>query len=105
MQAQLSGDRAKAYDAIKQASLLAPQSAYTYQFGLDAIRFNHPKAAVEAYMALDPEAEWMRGWYLYWKNLTTAYHMLGEHHDELKEAQRGRVPGLPRDLPELNSCK
>jgi predicted Zn-dependent protease len=52
--------------------------------------YNHPRYAVEVLERLDPEAGWMPSWTPYWRRLTEAYHMLGDHRRECEAAQRGR---------------
>jgi tetratricopeptide (TPR) repeat protein len=45
---------------------------------------------VEVLERLDPEAGWMPSWTPYWRRLTEAYHMLGDHRREEAAAHRGR---------------
>jgi tetratricopeptide (TPR) repeat protein len=46
--------------------------------------------AIEALKTLDPAGGWVKDWVDYWNRLTWAYHVLGNHKQELKEARRGR---------------
>ena len=66
-----------------------------YQWGLLAVINNRPREAVKALSMVDPEGIWMKDWPQYWSILTFAYHMLGRHRTELKQARRGR-----RQFPE-----
>ena len=54
-----------------------------------AIRANKPQLAVETLAGYDPEPEWRRREAdSYWRTLTNALHMLGNHEQELIEARR-----------------
>src|SRR5205823_3427206 len=74
---------------------LAPGSEAVYLFAEGAVAFNRPREAVKALRELDPDRGFTHGWWIYWHDLATALHMLGEHRDELKEALEGvrRFPG------------
>jgi hypothetical protein len=98
----LGGDRARSLDAMRKASRLAPGSLYTFQWGFEARSSNRPRECIEAYSSLDPEASWWRGWPYYWKEITSAYHMLGEHDKELDAALKGRNQ-YPSNLGALNN--
>jgi tetratricopeptide (TPR) repeat protein len=67
-----------------------------YQWGLDAVKYDHPREAVKALSMLDPEGTWMKDWPYYWSIMTEAQHMLGRYKAELKQARRGR-----RQFPEV----
>ncbi|MGH7530877.1 MAG: hypothetical protein ACREMN_10890, partial [Gemmatimonadales bacterium] len=84
------GDREAAYQASRAMADLAPASETVYLLAGDALSLNRPRAAVEALRGLGPDRGFTRGWWVYWDDLTTALHMLGEHRDELKEAAEGR---------------
>ena len=88
--AVLAGDRGSAYRAIRTVSQLLPDSEVLAQLGREAIFFNHPRHAVEVLDRLDPERGWMPSWTPYWRRLTEAYHMLGDHAREAEAARRGR---------------
>jgi serine/threonine protein kinase len=98
----VGGDRARSLDAMRKASRLAPGSLYTFQWGFEARASNRPRECIEAYSSLDPEASWWRGWPYYWKEITSAYHMLGEHEKELDAALKGRNQ-YPSNLGALNN--
>ncbi|MFC1849203.1 protein kinase [candidate division CSSED10-310 bacterium] len=97
LQALLRGDKEGALRASRSVSELAPGTAFDYQLGLDALRTNRLRESVAQLNKLDPEGSWLAGWYAYWGILTTAYHLLGEHEQELIEAQKARklYPDIP----------
>ena len=88
--AVLAGDRGAAYRTLKTIAQLLPDSEVLAQLGREAIFFNHPLHAVEVLERLDPERGWMPSWTPYWRRLTEAYHMLGDHAREADAARRGR---------------
>ena len=88
--AVLVGDRGSAYRTLKTVSQMLPDSEVLAQLGREAIFFNHPRHAVEVLEQLDPERGWMPSWTPYWRRLTEAYHMLGDHGRETEAARRGR---------------
>jgi tetratricopeptide (TPR) repeat protein len=88
--AWFQGNIGAAYREAREMARLAPGEVWNYQFGLEAIRYNHPQEAIEVLTLLNPEGIWMKGWYHYWDVLTRAHHMLGNHKQELKMARRGR---------------
>ena len=88
--AVLAGDRGAAYRAIKNVAQLLPDSEVLAQLGREAIFSNQPRHAVEVLERLDPERGWMPSWTPYWRRLTEAYHMLGDHARESDAARRGR---------------
>lgn len=88
--AVLMGDRGSAYRTLKTVSQMLPDSEVLAQLGREAIFFNHPRHAVEVLEQLDPERGWMPSWTPYWRRLTEAYHMLGDHVREGEAARRGR---------------
>ena len=88
--AVLGGDRGAAYRTIKTVAQMLPESEVLSQLGREAIFFNHPRHAVEVLERLDPERGWMPSWTPYWRRLTEAYHMLGDHAREADAARRGR---------------
>src|SRR5207237_4019393 len=49
---------------------------------------------------LGPDRGFTRGWWVYWEELTTALHLLGDHRAELKQAVEGarRFPDNPQVL-------
>ncbi len=87
----LSGDRTGALRAARLASELLPDSEVLSQFGREAIFCNQPRLAASVLERLDPERGWIPAWTPYWRRLTEAYHMLGDHGRELDAARRGRA--------------
>ncbi|MEJ2678070.1 MAG: hypothetical protein P8174_03220 [Gemmatimonadota bacterium] len=77
--------------ARASARLAESQPTTEYEAGLDLLRINRPRAALDYFLSIDPDRGWMRTWQAYWIRLTDAYHMLGRHRDELRAARRGRV--------------
>jgi hypothetical protein len=75
---------------IRRVAELVPDSEILAQLGRAAVLFNHPRYAVEVLERLDPEAGWMPSWTPYWRRLTEAYHLLGDHRSESAAAQRSR---------------
>lgn len=85
------GDLPGSLGPVRQAARLAPGSNWAYMHGRQAKALNRPREAVEALTSLDPEVGWVRGWEEYWDVLTSSYHLLGEHEEELRAARRGRA--------------
>jgi predicted Zn-dependent protease len=88
--ALLAGDRGLALRLLRRVSELVPDSEVLTQLGRAALLFNQPRYAVEVLERLDPEAGWTPSWTPYWRRLTEAYHLLGDHQRESTAAQRGR---------------
>jgi tetratricopeptide (TPR) repeat protein len=57
---------------------------------LSAMRVMRGREALRRLRELDPEHGLMRAWGDYWSALAWVHHMLGEHHEELAAARRGR---------------
>lgn len=100
MQAHLGGDRVGALHAVRQAAELTQGSEAWYQVGYEARALNHPHEAVEALRHLDPAKAGEQGWYPYWGQLTTSYHLANDHRRELEAARAGRQQ-YPDILPTL----
>jgi hypothetical protein len=96
LEALLRGDNPAALRAAREFTRLSEAPNFKFQLGLDAVRNNYPREAVQAFAGFDPENEAMKGWYYYWGNFTWAYHILGDHKRELETARRGR-----KQYPEL----
>jgi DNA-binding SARP family transcriptional activator/tetratricopeptide (TPR) repeat protein len=101
MQAHLRGDRVGALKAVRQAASLTTGSEAWYQVGYEARALNRPHEAIAALRRLDPAKEGEHGWYPYWDQLTTAYHLAGEHKQELEAARSGRRQ-YPDIIPTLS---
>jgi len=64
---------------------------WVYENALSAEGNNYPQEAVDLLTRLNPYDETHKDWSRnYWGVLTLAYHMLGNHRQELKAARRGR---------------
>src|SRR2546426_4591297 len=94
------GDRVEALRASRAMASLAPASETLYLVAEDARALNRPREAVDALVALGPDRGFTRGWWVYWEELTTALHLLGDHRAELKQAVEGarRFPDNPQVL-------
>ncbi len=94
------GDRVEAHRASRAMASLAPASETLYLVAEDAMALNRPREAVDALVALGPDRGFTRGWWVYWEELTTALHLLGDHRAELKQAVEGarRFPDNPQVL-------
>jgi len=91
MQAILHGDLDTQLRTARQ--ILSSQRAWiwVYENALTAENDNYPREAVDLLSRLDPYDETYKDWSPnYWGVLRWAYHMLGDHKRELKEARRGR---------------
>jgi DNA-binding SARP family transcriptional activator/TolB-like protein len=84
----LRGDDHAAYGAARRQALLAPGSIGEYQVAEQARRLNRPGESIRTLTDMGPERGELRGWFPYWRELTTAHHMLGNHRSELRAARR-----------------
>src|SRR5438477_1826135 len=94
------GDGAEALRAARAMTHLAPASEALYLVAEDAMALNRPREAVDALMTLGPDRGFTRGWWVYWYDLTTALHLLGDYRRELQQALEGvrRFPDNPQIL-------
>jgi DNA-binding SARP family transcriptional activator/predicted Zn-dependent protease/TolB-like protein len=99
VRAWLRSDDAAAYDAVVRQARIAPGSIAHYQVAEQARRLNRPREALRVLREFDPERSELRGAHVYWREMTAAHHMLGEHRRALRAARRGRA--LYPDLPVL----
>jgi tetratricopeptide (TPR) repeat protein len=83
------GDYHSALEAMRRFVEIAPGSEFLYKAGYAALLANRPREAIGFLTQADPASGWLRGWYSYWYDLTRAYHRLGDHRNELKQARRG----------------
>ena len=92
------GDGPEALRAARAMANLAPGSEALYLLAEDAMALNRPHEAVVALEALGPDRGFTRGWWVYWYDLTTALHLLGDHRRELQQVERGGqvVPEIGR---------
>jgi len=91
----LYGDLPKAYDAVVRQARIAPGTIGEYMVAELARRMNRPVEAVHVLRQLGPDRGELRGWRAYWRELTFALHLLGDHASELKAARDAlrRYPG------------
>ena len=68
---------------------IAPNSAYLGLAAGIALRLRRPRLAIEFLRQGDPE-NWWRAPFLYWDQMAHAYHMLGDHRQQLEEVRRGQ---------------
>jgi tetratricopeptide (TPR) repeat protein len=87
LSAEIKGDEVGELRASRK--LAKNDMSFFYQHGLDALQNNFPYETIKVYANMDPAGLVWEGWFAYWGNLTKAYHILGNHEQELKEAQRG----------------
>src|SRR6266700_3816094 len=94
------GDGAEALRAARAMVSLAPASEARYLVAEDAMALNRPREAADALITLGPDRGFTRGWWVYWYDLTTALHLVGDHRAELKQALEGsrRFPDNPQIL-------
>ncbi|MFC1595550.1 protein kinase [Gemmatimonadota bacterium] len=76
--------------AIKRAAEIAPGSKAVFNYATALIGLNYPREAIKALDTLDPERGPMKGWYPYFAWKCDAYHMLGEHAEELETVRQAR---------------
>ncbi len=81
--AWIRGDFYGMYRAQVQRAQLAPIPSEQYLVGAMANPVNHPQEAVDLITPVDPEGP---GILAYWRDLTSAHHMLGNYKQELKIA-------------------
>jgi DNA-binding SARP family transcriptional activator/TolB-like protein len=100
LQGWLRGDDEAAYEASLRQARFAPGSIGEYQVAEQARRLNRPAETVRVLTGMGPERGELRGWFPYWRELTDAHHMLGNHRAELKAARQARAlyPASPRGL-------
>src|SRR5437763_2371280 len=83
------GDGPEALRAARAMATLAPGSEALYLVAEDAMALNRPREAVDALVALGPDRGFTRGWWVYWSDLTSALHLVGDHRRELQAALEG----------------
>jgi len=84
--ALVNGDTEGTY---KVAAELAEYTLlFKYQAAYDALKINFPQATIDILITLEPDNFYFPG--MHWNFLARAYHMLGNHKEELKIAQKGR---------------
>lgn len=96
LQANLHGHRPEAYRAARdyeRAGAGASPSAILTA-GMEALAMNRPREAIRHFERVDVGHGWLRHYTDLWASWAGAYHMMGNHHDELSVALdgRGRFP-------------
>jgi serine/threonine protein kinase/tetratricopeptide (TPR) repeat protein len=84
--ATIKGDIETRYKIWQQVEALAPGTTFSYWLANGALATNRPRAAIEALMRLDPNSVYVNCNVCYWDTLAWAYHMLGDHDEELRIA-------------------
>jgi tetratricopeptide (TPR) repeat protein len=84
-------DRSRAYEAAKRWAALSPGATVaSWNWALEAIRFNRPHEAVRVLNDIDP-AKFAQGHFTatdYWTTLMDALHLVGDHRREVRTARR-----------------
>jgi len=90
-QTYLRGDHEAQLRIARQLLVFSKRAMSIYLNASTANRNNHPREAEALLSQYDPYDPAVKNWSRnYWRVLTTACHMLGDHKRELKEARRGR---------------
>ena len=88
MEAARKGDLTGSLRALNRTVAVAPDPVSSWMAALFALRVNRPREAIDIWVALDPRSSvWTP---VTWQVPTEAYHMLGKHRQELKEASHVR---------------
>jgi serine/threonine protein kinase/tetratricopeptide (TPR) repeat protein len=88
MEAGRRGDLTGSLRALKRTVAVAPDPVSSWMAALFALRVNRPQEAIDIWVDLDPRSSvWTP---VTWQVPTEAYHMLGKHSQELKEASHVR---------------
>jgi tetratricopeptide (TPR) repeat protein len=91
IEADLTGrDIERRYQSWKELALLTPTSLVMAQLGLEAFKSGRPREAVEVFTDVDFGAPGLEGNWGYFRALTEAHHVLGNHRRELREARHAR---------------
>jgi Flp pilus assembly protein TadD len=89
--ARLGGYSQTALQVSRRMAHLLPGTPLQYMAGLDAYWANRPHEAVQLLRTMDPNRGLMRfGSIYYWWVLTSSYHFLGRHMEELTAAETAR---------------
>jgi tetratricopeptide (TPR) repeat protein len=87
--AELKGDIKKQYNLAKRAYEMDPAKNF-FDFGWKALWINRPLEAIEAFKVANPKLGLFKDSYIYWNFYAYSYHLLGEHKNGLKIAQKAR---------------
>jgi serine/threonine protein kinase/tetratricopeptide (TPR) repeat protein len=91
LRARLRGNIPDALSALRPLAEAAPLSEVAWELALHELWLNRPLEAIAAFERLDPNWEFLRGWWFYWVFYSNAHHLLGEYETELSAARRGRA--------------
>ncbi len=86
----LAADPESALRAIRRAAEIAPGSKAEYNLALELYASNHLRESRDVLARLDPTRGPMRDWLGYWRVLSGAYHLEGDHQRERRVARRAR---------------
>jgi serine/threonine protein kinase len=84
------GDLAGAYRAQLRNAERFPGGLGHWGLANASLWVNRPHETIRISRKLDPERGELRGWFLYWRELTRAHHRLEQHREELRVARRAR---------------
>ena len=85
--AGLRGDRAGALEGVRRVHEVTPGSDLSeLMHGFTAMEVNRPREGLTALTQINEQGPQANVWY--WSSLTAARHMVGEHRQELADAQR-----------------
>jgi tetratricopeptide (TPR) repeat protein/TolB-like protein len=91
LRARLNGNIPDALVALRPLAEAAPLSEVAWELALHHLWLNQPGEAIAAFARLDPEWDFLRGWWFYWVFYCNAHHLRGEFKEELTLARRGRA--------------
>ncbi|MCH7683430.1 MAG: hypothetical protein IIB35_06945, partial [Gemmatimonadetes bacterium] len=89
-EAWLRSDRIGALRTARRLTEIVPGSDYLKLGAQAALLLNHPREAIEFLTQADPASGGLSPGRFYWRSLTNAYHLLGDHEQELDVARRAR---------------
>jgi DNA-binding SARP family transcriptional activator len=90
LESKLRGDREASLRATRAAAALQPGGSAHAAAGGQALSLNRPREALELLATFNRNGAAAAVYTPLWNTLTTAHHALGEHRQELAEAQLGR---------------
>jgi len=86
----LRGDREGSLRATRAAAALQPGGTAHAAAGTQALSLNRPREALDILATFNRDGIVGQVYTPLWNTITTAHHSLGEHRQELEEAERGR---------------
>jgi tetratricopeptide (TPR) repeat protein len=98
--AHVRRDLPAVYRAYARVVEMTPGSEWNFKLAQAAYTLNRPQEAVDLLSQVDPERGWLVHWELYWQLLARSRHWLGQHEQELRDAQRGLI-----QLPESDRLR